>query len=93
MAEIIYKEEETFSELAREGKEAYKKLFALSVEIDRCKEDYKRLRNIVSELEETKEDMFFDDEIRAIALIEIYNELLRYITCYNNDTMSVAKIL
>jgi len=38
--------------------------------------------------------MFFDDEMRAIALIEIYSDLLNYITCYDDDmSMSVAKIL
>lgn len=86
--------EESFKELVHEGKEAYKRVFTLSIEIDRHKKDYERLRNIVSELKETKEDMFFDDEMRAIALIEIYSDLLNYITCYDDDmSMSVAKIL
>jgi FtsZ-binding cell division protein ZapB len=86
--------EESFKELVHEGKEAYKRVFTLSIEIDRCKEDYKRLRNIVSELKETKEGLYFENEIRAIALIEIYSDLLNYITCYDDDmSMSVAKIL
>jgi len=46
MAETICKEEENFRELAQEGEEAYKRVFTLSIEIDRHKKDYERLRNI-----------------------------------------------
>jgi len=54
MAETICKEEENFRELAQEGEEAYKRVFTLSIEIDRHKKDYERLRNIVSELKKQK---------------------------------------